>query len=74
MAGGLTAAIGSVPAVAATPAQACPVSTVIEIEHFAFDPAAIPPGGSSTATLTALNCTDLTQQTTETWSGRFVGT
>jgi hypothetical protein len=73
IAGGLTAAIGSGTAAAATPAQACAVSTVIEITNFAFHPPAIPPGQSSTAALTALNCTDQPQQTSEIWSGRFVG-
>jgi hypothetical protein len=74
MTGGFAVAIGSGAAVAATPAQACAVSKVIEITHFAFNPPAVVPGGSSTATLTAQNCTDQAQQTTEIWSGRFVGT
>lgn len=52
---------------------ACSVSTVIEITNFAFNPPAVAPGQSSTATLTALNCTNKTQQTSEIWSGRFVG-
>jgi hypothetical protein len=72
MAGGLTAAVGGGTATAATPAPVCAVSTVIEITHFAFNPPVIPPGQSSTATLTARNCTDQTQQTSEIWSGRFV--
>jgi hypothetical protein len=46
---------------------------MIEITHFAFNPPAIPPGRSSAASLTALNCTDQTQTTNETWFGRFVG-
>ncbi len=71
IAGGLTATIGNGTA-AAAPAQACAVSTVIEITHFAFNPPAIPPGGSSTASLTALNCTGQPQTTGETWFGRFV--
>jgi hypothetical protein len=70
VAGGLMTATAS--NAAATPA-ACATSTVIEIAHFAFNPPAVPPGGSSTATLTALNCTGQTQQTSEVWSGRFAG-
>ena len=49
--------------------QACAVTTVIEITHFAFSPPAIPAGQMSTATLTALNCTAQRQQTSGTWSG-----
>ena len=73
IASGLTAAAGSGTAIAATPSQACAVTTVIEITHFAFSPPAIPAGQMSTATLTALNCTAQRQQTSETWSGRFAG-
>ena len=69
--GGLTVTAVSGTAVAST--SACPVSAVIEIAHFAFNPATVSPGQSSTATLTAVNCTDQSQQTSETWSGRFVG-
>jgi|HubBroStandDraft_1064217.scaffolds.fasta_scaffold19322_2 hypothetical protein len=72
IAAGFTTAIGSGTASGATPAQACAVSTVIEVTNFAFNPSAIPPGQSSTATLTALNCTDQSQQTSEIWSGRYV--
>jgi hypothetical protein len=71
--GGLAAtATASESAAAATPATACAVSTVIEITHFAFNPTSVFPGQSSTATLTARNCTNVSQQTSETWSGRFV--
>jgi hypothetical protein len=45
---------------------------VIQIQKFAFDPAAVAAGGSSTATLVARNCTAQTQDTTETWFGSFV--
>ena len=73
MAGAFTAAATGGTAAAATPAQACADLTVIEITNFAFSPPAVPAGNSSTATLTALNCTNQTQQTSETWSGRFTG-
>lgn len=72
IAGGLTTTIGSGVA-AAAPAQACAASSVIEIAYFAFNPSAIPPGQSSTATLTALNCTDQAQTTSGIWYGHFVG-
>ncbi len=71
--GGLTAAATGSATAAVTPSTACATSTVIEIESFAFHPAAVAPGGTSTATLTALNCTGQTQQTSEIWSGRFTG-
>jgi hypothetical protein len=74
VAGGLTvAASASETAVAATPASACAASTVIEITSFAFTPPSVTPGHSSTANLTALNCTAQSQQTSEIWSGRYVG-
>jgi hypothetical protein len=73
IAAGLTMAVGSGTASAA-PAQACAVSTVIEITNFSFNPSAVPPGKSSTATLSTVNCTNQPQQTSEIWSGRFVGT
>lgn len=69
--GGLTATAVSGTAVASP--SACSVSTVIEIAHFAFNPPAVSPGQSSTATLTAVNCTDQIQQTSEIWSGRYIG-
>src|SRR5580698_2124447 len=65
----VTAASGT----AAASPSACPVSAVIEITSFAFNPPAVVPGRSSTATLTAVNCTDQSQQTSETWSGQWTG-
>jgi hypothetical protein len=73
IAGGLMAATTG-GASAAVPSAACTTSSaVIEIESFAFNPASIPPGGMSTATLTALNCTGQPQVITELWYGRFTG-
>jgi hypothetical protein len=69
--GGLTVTAASGTAVAQ--AAACPVSGVIEITSFAFNPPAVIPGGSSRATLTAQNCTDQTVAASETWFGQFVG-
>jgi hypothetical protein len=65
----VTAASGT----AAASPSACPVSAVIEIASFAFNPPAVAPGHSSTATLTAVNCTDQSQQTSETWYGQWAG-
>jgi hypothetical protein len=65
----LTAASGTADA----QASACPVPGPIEIASFAFKPPAVIPGGSSTATLTAQNCTDETVSASETWFGQFVG-
>jgi hypothetical protein len=67
--GGLT--VTAVSGTAAASPSACPVSAVIEITSFAFSPPTVVPGQSSTATLTAVNCTDLSQQTSETWSGQW---
>jgi hypothetical protein len=65
----VTAASGT----AAASPSACPVSAVIEITSFAFSPPAVAPGRSSTATLTAVNCTDQSQQTSQTWYGQWAG-
>ena len=67
---GMVAAGGVASASAAAPA-AC--SGVIQISRLAFVPPAIAPGQSSTAELTARNCTGQTQRTTVTWLGRFLG-
>lgn len=72
IAGGLATTIGSGTAVAA-PAQACAASSVIDIAYFAFNPSAISPGQSSTATLITQNCTDQAQLINGIWYGRFAG-
>jgi len=60
---------------AAPTASGSPVSCaeVILVDSFAFQPAQVLPGQSSTATLTATNCTGASQTVTETWYGRFLG-
>ncbi|WUH94908.1 hypothetical protein OG900_35365 [Streptomyces sp. NBC_00433] len=67
---------GGPAAAAAPPAPAsrtpCATASVIRVDSFAFDPAAVPAGGSSAATLTATNCTGQSQAISETWSGRFL--
>lgn len=45
----------------------------IEVLRFAFSPASVAPGGSATVTLTALNCTGTTQDTTLTRYGIYLG-
>ncbi len=73
--------IGLLATTAATPASAqIRTSTtgsgcagVIEITHLAFKPAAVVPGNSSTAHMTARNCTGESQSTTSTWTGKFTG-
>jgi len=73
VAGGLMASATGAASAAVRPMVACVTSSPITIESFAFHPAAVPPGASSTATLTALNCTNQTLATSEIWSGRFTG-
>ena len=46
-------------------------SGVLRVDGFAFSPAAVLAGGSSTAVLTATNCTAQAQTVTEQWTGRF---
>jgi hypothetical protein len=61
-------------AVAASPATPPPTDCiqVIRINSLAFDPAEVSPGGFSDAVLTATNCTGLSQDVTEQWSGRWL--
>ncbi|HEY4455919.1 MAG TPA: hypothetical protein VGN81_16525 [Pseudonocardiaceae bacterium] len=46
---------------------------IVQITRFAFNPSSVSPGDSSTANLSARNCTSASQQTTATWFGRFIG-
>lgn len=71
LAGGAAAA-GATPAVS-TGSTACSSTAVIQITAFAFHPPHVSPGQSSSADLTALNCTGATQSTTETWYGQLIG-
>ena len=62
------------PAWAAAPSSATPPSAcsgVLRVDGFVFSPATVLPGGSSTAALTATNCTAQAQTVTEQWTGRF---
>jgi hypothetical protein len=72
---GLLAATGATPAAAqmrtSTTVSGCP--GVIEITHLAFKPVAVAPGSSSTAHMTARNCTSVSQSTTSTWKGTYTG-
>jgi hypothetical protein len=72
----LLIASGALPITAAGAASASAASScggVIEITHMAFDPKAVPPGGSSTVYLTAANCTDQPHHTSATWLAKFTG-
>lgn len=72
----LMVSAGALPATTASAATGSAASTchgVIQITHLAFDPRSVPPGGSSTVYLTAVNCTDEAQQTSATWFGKFTG-
>lgn len=72
LAGSGAAAASAVPAASTGPAV-CSTTAVIQITAFAFSPPQVTRGQSATANLTALNCTGATQQTNETWYGRFIG-
>lgn len=58
-------------AAAAVPRTACAKPAVVKVKSFHFHPASVRPGGSSTATLKAVNCTGQTQQGSEVWFGQF---
>jgi hypothetical protein len=57
---------------AAGPAVVCATATPVVIDGFAFDPAAIPPGDSSTADLISTNCTAGILTTQEEWTGQWI--
>ena len=65
------ASIVTGPGAGAIPASKC--TGVLTISSVAFGPGTVVPGLSSTARLTAMNCTHHTQSFTVTWLGRYVG-
>ena len=66
--------LGAVSAEAATsPAHRSTCTGTVKITSFAFVPATVARGQSSTATLKARNCTGTVQQTTTYWYGHFSG-
>jgi hypothetical protein len=67
----LAAGTASAAAGGATPAV-CSTSNVVVIDGFAFNPATVARGQSSTATLAAHNCTGQTQVVSETWYGKYL--
>jgi hypothetical protein len=69
----LAAAPAGLAAGASVPVSHAPASCsgVIQITRLAFTPRAVTPGGTSTANLTARNCTGTSQQTTAIWLGTF---
>lgn len=66
--GGAASAAQS-PAAAGTP---CSTTQTLDISALAFQPPAVHPGQSSTATATVVNCTAQTQQGATEWFGRYV--
>ena len=68
------AASGPAAAAVAHPAVGCTssASDPIKIDGFAFTPAAVPPGGSSTADLITTNCSNTSVTTTEEWLAQWL--
>ena len=62
------------PASVARPAVVCPDASPIVVDGFAFDPADVKPGGSSTADLITTNCSAGTVGTQEEWTGQWLST
>lgn len=56
---------------AASPA-ACATSFPIVLDGFAFTPGTVVPGGSATADLLTTNCSAVTVDTTEIWTGQWL--
>jgi hypothetical protein len=75
-AGAAVLVAGGGPAMAGTASAALPstCSGVLRVDSFVFNPAQVARGQSSAATLTATNCTGVTQTVSETWYGRFSST
>ena len=67
------AAAATAPTAPAPAPAACTSAQIIKITQLAFHPPAVAPGQIATAVLSAVNCTNQTQQTSATWSGRFLG-
>ncbi len=53
-------------------AAAAPCTGTIQVAQFAFSPATVPTGQGSTASVTAVNCTAQSVQSTVTWYGRYL--
>jgi hypothetical protein len=75
-AAGAAVLVAGGPAVAGTMSAARPAtcSGVLRVDSFVFVPAQVARGQSSAATLTATNCTAVSQTVSETWYGRFSST
>jgi hypothetical protein len=70
---GLTAAAPASALAAPHAASDCAgAAQPVVVDGFAFDPAAIPPGTSSTADLISTNCTAGTLATQEQWTGQWI--
>jgi hypothetical protein len=70
VAGGLMAASAG-GAGAVVHRTACARHAVVRVKSFGFRPASVRPGGASTATVTAVNCTGRVQQGVEAWFAQF---
>ena len=73
--GSMVAGATAVAAPAVSVSGTCAVSSqTIQITGLAFQPRTVFPGQTSQATLSAVNCTNVAQQASAEWLGRFVGT
>lgn len=66
-------AVGTAASAATVRPAACTSTGTVEITSLAFNPPAVSPGGSSTATLKAQNCTGQTINASATWIAQFQG-
>jgi hypothetical protein len=67
-----TVGVASAAQTPATPGVLCSTASTLEIAGLAFQPPAVAPGQTSTATAAIANCTNQAQQGTAQWVGRFV--
>jgi len=70
-AAGLLVGAGQVAAAAPVRPAACGGTTIVQITSLAFAPPAVAPGGSSTATLKARNCSQQALSTSVIWTAKF---
>src|SRR5690242_20312596 len=71
VAAGLLVGPGQAGAAAPVRPAACSGTTIVQITSLTFAPPAVAPGGSSTATLKAQNCTQQALSTSVTWTAKF---
>ena len=69
----LAASAGAAQASTSTSHALFSCTGVVQITHLGFTPSSVSPGSTPAADLNLRNCTGVSQSTTATWFGRFIG-